>query len=58
MIVWPIGSTAPAPRPCNARKTISDAIDQAKPQRIEATRKIEMPSIIIGLRPTWSANLP
>ena len=58
MIVCPMGSTAPAPRPCNARNTISDTIDQAKPQRIEATRKIEMPSIIIGLRPTWSANLP
>ena len=37
---------------------MSETIDQANPHSTEATRKIEMPSIIIGLRPTRSANLP
>ena len=37
---------------------MSETIDHAKPHRIEANRKIAMPSIIIGLRPTRSANFP
>ena len=37
---------------------MSDTMLQARPHSTEATRKIAMPSIIIGLRPTRSANFP
>ncbi len=52
------GCTAPAPTPWTSRKTISDGIDQAKPQRIEPTRKIAMPDRMTALRPLRSESLP
>ena len=52
------GWTAPAPMPCTRRKTISDGIDQAKPHRIEPTRKIPIPDRMTTLRPLRSESLP
>ena len=57
-IVIAIGATAPAPRPCTARKPISAAMLQATPHSTEPTRNSPMPNSIIGLRPNRSASLP
>ena len=53
-----IGMIAPAPSPWTARKTISEVMSQAEPQRIEPSRKSPTPTNMIGLRPTVSASLP
>src|SRR5664279_569010 len=57
-IVTLIGWTAPAPRPCTARNAISAGMLQAKPHRIEPSRKSPMPNSMIGLRPNRSDSLP
>ena len=57
-MVMLIGWTAPAPRPCTARKTISAVMLQAAAQKMEPTRKRPMPTSMTGLRPTMSASLP
>ena len=57
MIVIEVGCTAPAPRPCSARKTISAGMLQAKPHRIEPRMNAATPTSMIGLRPTRSLNL-
>ena len=57
-MVIPTGWTAPAPTPWTRRKTISDGIDQAKPQRSEPTRKIPIPDRMTALRPLRSESLP
>lgn len=55
-IVIAIGATAPTPSPCTMRKTMSAGMLYAKPQRIDPARNRPMPSRMIGLRPTMSAN--
>ena len=57
MMVIAVGWTAPAPRPCSARNTISAGMLQAKPHRIEPSRNSPMPISMIGLRPNRSVNL-
>ena len=56
-IVMLIGWTAPAPRPCRARNTISAVMLQANPQSTEPARNNPMPTYMIGLRPKVSASL-
>ena len=56
VIVIDTGSTAPAPSPCTARKTMSEVMSHAKPQRIEPMRNSPMPTSMIGLRPMVSAS--
>jgi hypothetical protein len=58
MIVMLIGKTAPAPRPCTARKMISESMLHAAPHRIEPSRNSAMPTSMTGLRPTMSENFP
>jgi hypothetical protein len=57
MMVMDIGMTAPAPRPCRARKAISAGMLQARPHRIEPRTKAPTPTSMIGLRPNWSESL-
>ncbi len=57
MMVIAIGITAPAPRPCTARKAISAGMLQANPQPIEPSTKAATPISMIGLRPTRSESL-
>ena len=57
-MVMAVGWTAPAPTPCASRKTISDGIDHANPQRIEPNRKIAIPASMTLLRPMRSESLP
>ena len=56
VIVIETGSTAPAPRPWIARKTMSDVMSHAKPQSTDPTRKIPMPMRMMGFRPTVSES--
>jgi hypothetical protein len=52
------GASSAPPRPCAARKTISDASDQARPERSELTVNRAMPATNRRRRPSWSASLP
>ena len=56
IIVIAIGSTAPAPMPCTARKTMRLGMSHANPARMEPSRKSPIPHSMIGLRPIVSAS--
>ena len=43
MIVMPSGTSAPAPRPCIARKTTSSVIEPDTPDKTDPSKKIAMP---------------
>ena len=55
-MVTAIGRIAPAPRPWIARNAISAGMLQAKPARIEPSRKMLIPTRMIGLRPKVSES--
>src|SRR5690606_8732773 len=56
--VMDAGWMAPAPLPCNNRKTIIEGIDQEQPASADAERNSAMPKPSTGLRPYMSASLP
>ena len=58
MMVMLIGSTAPAPSPWMARKTISAGMLQAAPHSTEPSTNSVMPVSMTGLRPNRSDSLP
>jgi len=58
MIVMPTGSSAPDPRPCTARETMSCVISLERPAPTEPATNTAMPATYIGVRPKMSASRP
>ena len=52
------GKSAPAPRPCTARKPTSCHISREKPAKIEPTRNTATANSSTGRRPKRSDSLP